>query len=91
MKSFSPLNYDKAKGYTLIELMVVLAIIGILSATARPSYQTYTEKSSYTEAIMASGPYKPAVEVCSLTIPSAKCDFGVNSISSSSFSQTVAS
>jgi type IV pilus assembly protein PilA len=42
-----------AKGFTLIELMIVVAIIGILSAVALPAYQDYTVRSKMSEAILA--------------------------------------
>jgi len=52
------------KGFTLIELMIVVAIIGILAAVAVPAYQNYTIKARYTEIVNATAPYKTAVELC---------------------------
>jgi type IV pilus assembly protein PilA len=53
------------KGFTLIELMIVVAIIGILAAVAIPAYSTYTKKAKFTEVTQATQAVKTAVEVCS--------------------------
>ena len=54
----------KSQGFTLIELMIVVAIIGILAAVALPAYQSYTTKAKYTEVVLAASSYKTAIEVC---------------------------
>ena len=58
------MNANIQKGFTLIELMIVVAIIGILAAIAIPQYQTYIAKSQVSRVMGETGNLKTAVEDC---------------------------
>ncbi len=78
MKQFKPSNQ---KGFTLIELMIVVAIIGILAAVALPAYQDYVKKARFSELLNASSGAKTAVEVCfQSTADLTQCGAGANGV-----------
>ncbi|MFA6408720.1 MAG: prepilin-type N-terminal cleavage/methylation domain-containing protein [Gammaproteobacteria bacterium] len=69
------------KGFTLLELLIAITIIGILVAVAVPSYQSYTRRAHYTEVVQAAAPYKLGVEECyQMTADLSTCQSGQNGV-----------
>jgi type IV pilus assembly protein PilA len=76
------------QGFTLIELMIVVAIIGILAAVALPAYQDYTVKAKVSEVVLAASSCRTAiteaVQTASGSLPSVDNTWGCESASSTS-------
>lgn len=65
------------KGFTLIELMIVVAIIGILAAIAIPQYQNYVARSQVSRVMSETASVKTAIETCLLDgKTAAECNIG---------------
>lgn len=74
---------DSQYGFTLLELMITVAVLGVILALAVPSYLDYTRKTRFSEIVKATAPYKSSVSECIQNIGFTNlsdCDAGTNGI-----------
>jgi type IV pilus assembly protein PilA len=68
-------------GFTLLEMLVVIAVVGVLAAIAVPRFQNSLQRATFVEAVNAASPYRAGVEMClQRGNPLAQCNAGANGV-----------
>jgi type IV pilus assembly protein PilA len=91
--SMQTMKQQAQQGFTLIELMIVIAIIGILAAVALPAYQDYTVRAKASELILASSAGKQVISEYAILngkVPALGSDVKVTSITTGMVSSVIA-
>lgn len=69
--------FKKSSGFSLMELLIALVIVGILTAIAIPTYNHYSKRAYFSELLLALHPYRVAVIQCYIVVGDVtKCDAG---------------
>lgn len=79
----------RGTGFTLVEVLIVVLILGLLASIALGQYRSFTTRAAYAEVLLAVKVYRSAVELCALQKPILDCDTGTNGIPNSTPTQLV--